>query len=1023
MKQKKLGSFLKNNLIFILITVIVGLAALIIGLFSYFREPFYSEKYIPDSYVIGSFSDNASAVVINGGSEIAVLDQKQRLLYKIKGGSEERAFTTAFWIYIQDENTIYVADRVKDDSDIYINKERIIKITNHGNTHEVLYETEHTGEQATRFPVLFDPLVYQDTLYFSEASSEGITVYRADEEGDRIKAGFLDLTEQAAVMDHPEKLVIDTDFCIRDGSISIAAVLMDSNVYLSENNSPPVLIYEASGYETEDYISIINDVDFDDAGRLYLTDIGLRKVVCYEVGAVSDVITPNHFEREIADGFAYLPLYSGVNITGQTITLVASEYIYSEEVDDFENSYILYSVDTDGSLVCSLEEIPISASFRFKCILLYLSIFFLVILGVYAIIQVAGVFLKTQTGNVGTQIMVLITALVVTIFVSYFIFNSSKSRYMTKSMENLTNIGFLIEAKINKEYLASIDSPECYRDPAYAELNHTINVIIHDNVNFDENAYAILYGIKDNIIYEVYRDDMLHEIMTPVEGGFKGTWEQGILESGQYDFSESENISEGSFVYVMIPIYDVKGEPLSLLEVGMNYNSYEKTNSNDYHTMLVLISSVVIIVMLFLSEFMNAVVSIRHQSNHYKKKESYSPTALRPIAFLVFFTANIPTAFLPIYGTTLWTEDFPFPAEIGAAIPLSVAFIAAALTSFAAGYLVKKIGITPLCIAGALLYAAGNLFCATASNLWILILANAVSASGDGLFIMGINYRISGFPTENEQNKGFVGYNGAYLSGMNCGMVIGALVCDQFGYPTAFYFGAGCAALIIVAVLFLMDHKKVKVAEEEDPETSVTKKASTFRRFFTPGMIKYLLFISVPYTICEAFLNYFYPILAEENMMTVSEISLAFLISGTISIYTGSAFGEYITDFLGARKSMLLASFIYAAALLCFILNPSLQSCYIVIVMFAVADSFGLAANSVYFTTRPESLAVGQNKAIAINETLTSIVSATGSVVFGGALLLGARRGIMLITGVFIVLLMLFIILDRSDKKEECVYE
>ena len=53
-------------------------------------------------------------------------------------------------------------------------------------------------------------------------------------------------------------------------------------------------------------------------------------------------------------------------------------------------------------------------------------------------------------------------------------------------------------------------------------------------------------------------------------------------------------------------------------------------------------------------------------------------------------------------------------------------------------------------------------------------------------------------------------------------------------------------------------------------------------------------------------------------MMTVSEISLAYLISGTISIYTGSAFGEYITDLLGAQKSMLLASSIYASALLHF---------------------------------------------------------------------------------------------------------
>jgi predicted MFS family arabinose efflux permease len=137
---------------------------------------------------------------------------------------------------------------------------------------------------------------------------------------------------------------------------------------------------------------------------------------------------------------------------------------------------------------------------------------------------------------------------------------------------------------------------------------------------------------------------------------------------------------------------------------------------------------------------------------------------------------------------------------------------------------------------------------------------------------------------------------------------------------------------------------------------------------------------------------------------------MAFLISGVISIYTGSVIGETVINCLGAAKAMLLASFIYAAALFYLFVNPSILSCYIVIILFAAADSFGFSAQSAYFISRPEVIRLGQGRALGIHSMVESAASACGSVVFGAALLLGEKRGILLIAVVFTVLMILYAI-------------
>ena len=84
-----------------------------------------------------------------------------------------------------------------------------------------------------------------------------------------------------------------------------------------------------------------------------------------------------------------------------------------------------------------------------------------------------------------------------------------------------------------------------------------------------------------------------------------------------------------------------------------------------------------------------------------------------------------------------------------------------------------------------------------------------------------------------------------------------------------------------------------------------------------------------------------------------------------------------------------------------------------------IADCFGLAAQSVYFISLPEVKAVGESRALAVNSTIESIVTAAGSVIFGAALMLGERAGITVICVVFSALLLLYYIFERMASKKE----
>ena len=175
----------------------------------------------------------------------------------------------------------------------------------------------------------------------------------------------------------------------------------------------------------------------------------------------------------------------------------------------------------------------------------------------------------------------------------------------------------------------------------------------------------------------------------------------------------------------------------------------------------------------------------------------------------------------------------------------------------------------------------------------------------------------------------------------------------------------------------------------------------------------------MPYLICASFLSYFFPIFGEENGLSTSFVAQAFLISGVIAIYLGPALTKVVSERLGARGGLILSTGIYVAAFVLFALHPTIGTCFFIIALLAVADSFGLSMQAVYFSALPEVHLYGSGKAMGINSTVESIAQTVGPMIFAAVLMLGVERGVMILAAGMGAMLLVFVVSVLIDRRKE----
>lgn len=941
-------------------------------------------------------------IVAEGATEILVLDDGE-YLFSIEGGRRTGGFYYAQSIAADEEGNLYVHDRLLNENGKNIDSERIAVFSPSGRFQEYLFEELHSdldtqGENRNR---LYSLMYLNSGLEMIRVEIDSFTLYRFELSEARLEAVQTYRYENA----YRELM----NFAIApDGQVYFSDKV--GSLWQANANGSHVCLYDSTQHGDENFYSIVTELGCDADGRVIFNDVGLREIRrLLPDGSVETVIGRGEPMTEIPEDFNILPIYSAFSVAPDgTVSVAYSDSYFDEALNEQIYNYNLFIKNSDGTVQFNGFAVDKAMSVQIRgwlCCAAAAVLAALAVAGIALVVRRLGR-MKLSSSSI-MQIAVIATALLTALPVSMVITNDTSARYTDAMMNQMSIMATMMSRDLQPEDIESLNAPGDYGSEAYQRIDALVKEVLLDDINRDSGTYCVLYKEYNDIVCSFYSDEGLNGVMSPMEGSYEGSAEQGIYESGELLEISAFSSAEGHYMFTLAPVFDGNGEVIALIEVGTDLYAYNEANNALIRETLLKVLMFIVTAILLFSESTVFFGALRRSRQERKKKLSQDVGIIRPIAFLVFFAGNMSTTFLPVYGKQLWTPAMGLQEELAIALPLSAEVLFAALFSVLGGFIVDRVGVKRLIVIGGIILGGGLAMCGIVPSLWLLIVGNAILGLGEGLMLVSLNTFISNYGEEEQRNRGFSGYNAAYLSGMNCGTVIGSLFAEWLGFRPVFYIAGAILAASVIMIIFCMRRQKTPMESGGEKELVGM---STIRFLLSPRVLIFFAFMLMPYLICASFLSYFFPIFGEENGLSTSFVAQAFLLAGVISIYLGPALTRVIPKYLGTWWSLVLSTAMYVAGFTMFAIQPTVGTGFLIIALLAVADSFGLSVQAVYFSALPEVQRYGAGKAMGINSAVENIAQTLGPIIFAALLMLGTERGILLLAQSVGVMLLIFVV-------------
>ena len=162
------------------------------------------------------------------------------------------------------------------------------------------------------------------------------------------------------------------------------------------------------------------------------------------------------------------------------------------------------------------------------------------------------------------------------------------------------------------------------------------------------------------------------------------------------------------------------------------------------------------------------------------------------------------------------------------------------------------------------------------------------------------------------------------------------------------------------------------------------------------------------------FLAYLYPLLGEELGMSETNIGYSYLINGICIICLGNFLTKQLTHRIGQKGSLALAAVLYAGAFLLYAVWPGIPTLIVLLILLGVSDSYGLPAQSTYYTDMKEVQRYGYDKAMGVYSLFENMSQVFGSFIFGIIYVNGVTWGLTIAGAVILAAAVIFVIFGEK---------
>lgn len=951
------------------------------------------QNFSVNTLSVGAAGPGKSMMVVdNSGKRLFGINEDGKLKFVRYGqrGSETE-FYEARDIAVDPDGNYYVLDIQRRQSGRWMELERILKYSPKGEYLSTILSYLY-GEHEMVLKNRINRIdIANGQLYYYAFTDKGFVV---GDEGGNIKE-----------YPYPDAGLMLVDFSYDPLTGESALITKNGEVLKTKPDGGYEVLFHA-GPDSNAPDRVPWHIGYDKDGVLTMLDIGTRTI--YHIGQDKE-ITPYFAADSLTDEnvqtieeMAKLPTYYYCNVNNGLMVINSStDQIVREEAQGMN----------------SVSEFGLSLPIRLLAAACWISV---LVLAAAAVILLLWFIQYLKKNNTKARIITacLVGAIGLTGIFTMLVMKDWTSQMTQEVTKRAAVVGQTIADTIPGDALARINSVDCYMNEDYDSIRSTVRSVLARDQDSVKDLYCVVYRIHKGMVTAIYSIEDYSGEVYPYDWPYEGGMEQTALESGEQSISVSQT-SEGVFLYSLTPIYDSEGNGAGLIEVGTNM--YEFQQSNYRMIFEIILNAFVIAVMTILIVFELLVFNEgrkKYQVQGKTKKEHRGKqipvTMTRLFIFVLCFAVSMPRGFMPIFIMKQSATEhlFGLSYELLLSIALSAEVLFNAIFSFGGGFIFRWIGRRKASILGSILFVAGMSVRAVYPSILSVIVGNCIMGAGGGILILVVQVLLAESEGA-EKDEGFAGYTAASLSGTNCGVVFGAFLINWMNYQSIFAVITLISIYLLIYTLqYIQDGKKIQETEKKEIST-----VTTVRFLLSPKIIVYYIGIVIPLVASGYFLSYLFPILASGFGISETNIGYASLLNGLCIICLGNVLTSWFSKHLKRYQAIAASACLYAAAFIIFAVRQDMFALLLTLVLFGVADGFGLPIQGSYYTSLAVVEKYGYDRSMAVYSVFENMSQVAGSFIFSAILIGGVSKGLMLAGIVILAFGALFAAVNRREKE------
>lgn len=733
----------------------------------------------------------------------------------------------------------------------------------------------------------------------------------------------------------------------------------------SEGSREGDILYQLSAEEDKSIVPYHLGVDRE--GRIYFTDI--------RNSAVRLVDTAKKNSSVVFDGTYSLTV--NVSETGSLLIL--------------EDEGLLVSDNGEKHVYCTLNKN--AGMVLFQIVWLLALVIFVIIVVLLAVRILYNFLARKYSVPQIISFWVIGTVTVVSVFLCGMLINSFSTSYREKIEEQVESAAYMIANQISGKDIQQIEATGGFGGESYNRMCEVMDKSFTRDIDFyrqlycnvlklsedGEKGYAVAY-LDQSVGSYFPLDDVETEELKAVYKKDRAVWNQEVVDIS------------GTYLSVKVPVHDDLGRIQGAVSVGIE--TYVITDILNDMKIKILMSIITILMLIWLVSA--EVMSFATNHHDYKKnveageKNVLPGHLIRLLVFLVFVAYNMTATFLPVY---LIRRTDIFPAGMRdtlGALPITVNIFIIGVMSLFCANLVRNHGIRKILAVSALCSLAGNFLMFIIPNFFVICAGLVLDGIGVGLITNAIYVMLTYIKDEKNRTWGLTIYNGACLSGINFGMMLGSVLAVAVGHRPVF--------LIVAAIwftMFVLTGYMVRLIEgmfdspQEEGET--LEKISIGKFVFNKPIMSFILLIQNPYIVFGSFVFYFIPIYCDSHGYSETICSLLIMLYSEVAVIGTDMLTERFTKLFG-KYAMYAALLTNAVALAMYFVTPNMVGIIIALLLMGMSGAYGKPVQQNYFLELDKVKRYGEDKSMGIYNFSENIGESLGPIVFGRLMAAGGKN-------------------------------